>query len=216
MNRRWVGAVLIGVMVLFSLSVWSQLPAEIPTHWNFRGEINGYSGRAFGAFFVPCLALLIWLLLPLLRRLDPRRANYERFEETFFMIVNFIVLFMAVMHTLTLGAALGWPIDMSRAVFGLIGLVFIVLGNFLPRLRSNWWMGVRTPWTLENDRVWRETHRLAGWTFVVGGLMALLSMILPEPVRGPVAFAGLIGAGLLPVVWSYVLWRRYQRPETTT
>ena len=166
-----------------------------------------------GAFMVPMIALGIWLLLPMLRRLDPRRANYERFHETFFVIVNCIVLFMAVVHTLMLGAALGVPIDMTRAMFGLIGLVFIVLGNFLPRLRSNWWMGVRTPWTLENDRVWRETHRLAGWTFVGGGLIALVSMLLPDPVRAPLAFTGLTLGGLLPVVWSYVLWRRYQREE---
>ena len=97
MNRRWVGAALIGAMVLLTVSVWSRLPDQIPTHWNFRGEVDGYSERTFGAFFMPCLALMIWLLLPLLRRLDPRRANYERFEETFFMIVNFIVLFMAVL-----------------------------------------------------------------------------------------------------------------------
>ena len=216
MSRRWVGAALIGLMVLFSVSVWFDLPDRIPTHWNFRWEVDGYSGGAWGAFSAPCVALAIWLLMPLLRRLDPRRANYERFEETFYTIVNLLVLFMAVMHVLTLGSALGWPIDMSRAMFALLGLIFIVLGNFMPRLRSNWWMGVRTPWTLDNDRVWRETHRMAGWTFVGGGVLALVSIILPEPVRWQVASAGVAGAALLPVVWSYVLWRRYQRPETTT
>ena len=215
MSRRWVGGVLVGLMLLLSMAVWSRLPEQIPTHWNFRGQVDGWSGRAVGALLAPAIALAVWLLLPLLRRLDPRKANYERFEETFFVIVNCIVLFMGVMHVLMLGAALGWPIDMTRAVFGLIGVVFIVLGNFLPRLRSNWWMGVRTPWTLENDRVWRETHRFAGWTFVTGGAMALLSMVLPHPIRGPVAFSGLIGAGLLPVVWSYVLWRRYQRESVS-
>jgi uncharacterized membrane protein len=71
-------------------------------------------------------------------------------------------------------------------------------------------MGVRTPWTLENDRVWRETHRLAGWTFVVGGVVAVLATLLPAPLRFPIGFAGLMVGGLLPVVWSYVLWRRYK------
>lgn len=211
MNRRWVGGALVGLMVLLSLAVWSQLPDRIPTHWNLRGEVDGWSGRFTGAFMAPMIGLAVWLLLPALRRLDPRKANYERFRDTFFVIVNCVVLFIAAVHALMLGAALGLPIDMTRAVFGLIGLAFIVLGNFLPRIRSNWWMGVRTPWTLENERVWRETHRLAGWTFVGGGAMALLSMFLPEAIRGPVAFVGLIAAGFLPVVWSYVLWRRYQR-----
>jgi uncharacterized membrane protein len=210
-----VGGAIIVAMVLLSGAVWSELPDRIPTHWNFRGEVDGWSGRLSGAFSVPGIALAVWLLLPLLRRVDPRRANYERFNETFFVIVNSIVLFMAVMHTMMLGAALGLPIDMTRAVLALIGLVFVVLGNFLPRLRSNWWMGVRTPWTLENERVWRETHRLAGWTFVAGGALAVLSAFLPATVRTAVAFTGLISAGLLPVVWSYVLWRRYQREGVT-
>jgi uncharacterized membrane protein len=95
----------------------------------------------------------------------------------------------------------------------MIGLMFIVLGNFLPRLRSNWWMGVRTPWTLESERVWRETHRMAGWTFVAGGAVAVLAVLLPAPLRFPIGFAGLMGGGLLPVIWSYVLWRRYKKAE---
>ena len=213
MRRRWVGAAIIGAMVLVTLIVWHGLPERIPTHWNARGEVNGYSSRPLGAFLVPSIALVIWLLLPLLRKLDPRNANYERFDETFFLIVNFMILFMALMHGLMLGAALGWGVDMSRATLALIGFLFIVLGNFLPRIRSNWWMGVRTPWTLENERVWKETHRLAGWTFVAGGTVSVLSMFLPAPLRFPVGFAALMCGGFVPVVWSYVLWRRYRDDE---
>jgi uncharacterized membrane protein len=210
-----VGALVILGMVGFTLAVWRDLPERIPTHWNFRGEVNGWGSRTFGAFFTPALALALWLGLPLLRRLDPRRKNYERFDATFFTLVNCIVLFMGAMHMLMMGAALGWPVDMGRAVFALIGVVFIVLGNFLPRVRSNWWMGVRTPWTLENERVWRETHRLAGWTFVGAGVIAIFAVLLPASLRGPVAFGALMLGGLAPAVWSYVLWRRYQREGTT-
>jgi uncharacterized membrane protein len=202
-------------MLVFTLAVWRDLPERVPTHWNFRGEVNGWSGRAFGAFFAPTLALLLWLGLPLLRLLDPRRQNYERFDATFFTLVNFIVLFTGAMHVMMMGNALGWPIDMGRAAFALIGVVFIVLGNLLPRVRSNWWMGVRTPWTLESERVWRETHRLAGWTFVGAGVIAIAATLLPAQLRGPVAFGALMVGGLLPAVWSYVLWRRYQRGGTT-
>jgi uncharacterized membrane protein len=215
MSRRWVGAVVVLAMLGFTLAVWRELPERIPTHWDFRGEVNGWSSRTVGAFFAPVLGTLLWLGLPLLRRLDPRRKNYERFDDTFFVLVNCIVVFMGVMHVLMLGSALGWPIDVSRSVFALLGVVFIVLGNFLPRIRSNWWMGVRTPWTLENERVWRETHRMAGWTFVGGGVIAMLAVLLPASLRGPVALGALMAGGLLPAAWSYVLWRRYQREGTT-
>jgi uncharacterized membrane protein len=211
MNRRWIGAVIIGAMLAFTLTVWHGLPDTIPTHWDLNGEVNGRSPRWPGAFVAPGIALAIWLLLPLLRRLDPRRDNYERFDETFFLLLNVIVLFVAVVHTLTLSVALGWDVDVSRAMSAMIGVMFVVMGNFLPRIRSNWWMGVRTPWTLDNERVWRETHRLAGWTFVAGGCLAVLGSFLPAPYRTPVMLTGLIGGGLVPVVASYVFWRREQR-----
>ncbi len=214
MKRRWVGAALIGAMVLFSLAVWSQLPERVPTHWNIRGEVDGYSSRRVGALLLPGIGLLVWLLLPLLRRLDPRRDNYERFEETFHTLINAVIAYLGLIHVLALGAALGWDIDMSRAMVALVGVSFVVIGNFLPRIRSNWWMGIRTPWTLESERVWRETHRLAGWTFVAGGLVAIVAMGLPHGLRFPLAMAGLIGGSLVPVAASYVFWRRHG-PEGT-
>jgi uncharacterized membrane protein len=129
------------------------------------------------------------------------------------MLFNVFVAVLGVFHVLLLGSALGWGIDMTRTVVAVIGVSFVAIGNFLPRIRSNWWMGIRTPWTLENERVWRETHRLAGWTFVAGGVLAICAVLLPRDVRMPVAIAALIGGALLPTAWSYVLWRRYSRED---
>lgn len=171
--------------------------------------MDAWSARWPAAVLIPGVALGLWLLLPLLRRVDPRRAHYERFDETFHVLINVIVAYVGVIHVLMLGAALGWAIDMARTMVAMIGVSFIAIGNFLPRIRSNWWMGIRTPWTLENERVWRETHRLAGWTFVAGGVLAVCAVLLPPDVRMPVAIVALIGGALLPAAWSYVLWRRY-------
>lgn len=201
---------LVGAMVLTTLAFWGALPARIPTHWNFRGEVDGWSPRWPGAFLVPAIALALWLLLPFLRRVDPRRENYERFDETFYILLNVMIAYMAVIHVLTLGSAVGWPVDVARVMMALIGVTFVALGNFLPRVRSNWWMGIRTPWTLESERVWKETHRVAGWTFVAGGSLAILAqLVVPHPWRVAVSFIGLMAGGLIPVVWSFVLWRRY-------
>src|SRR5690606_6630863 len=145
---------------------------------------------------------------PMLRKLDPRRANYERFDETFWLLLNLLLGFFLVMHVLTLGAAIGVVGDVTRWVVALLGLMMVVLGNYLPRVRSNGWMGVRTPWTLENERVWRETHRLAGRTFMVGGLIAMLAALLPPSTRFWVGMGALMAGAMVPVVYSYVLWRR--------
>lgn len=215
MTRRWLAPVVIGGMLLFTAIVYASLPEQVPTHWSVRGEVDGWSSRRWGAVMAPLLALGIWLILPALRRLDPRRRNYDRFDGTFWLVVNVIVLFLGVVHVISLGTALGWDFNGTRVMLASLGLVFIGLGNYLPRLRSNWWMGIRTPWTLESEAVWRATHRLAGYTFVVGGVVALVALLLPEPWAFGVAVTAMAAAGLVPAFYSYVAYRRERRPDAT-
>jgi uncharacterized membrane protein len=208
MGRRELGGVVVGLMFVVPALLWSRLPERIPTHWNLRGEVDGWSDRWPGAFVPAFIALALWVLMPVLRRVDPRREHYERFDSTFWLWVNGMVLFMAVVQAMVLLAALGHAVDVGRVILALLGVLFTVIGNVMPRIRSNWWMGIRTPWTLADERVWRGTHRVAGWSFVAGGLVALLSMVLPLGVRAPVAIGALLLAGFVPAIWSFVLWRR--------
>ncbi|MGH7565276.1 MAG: SdpI family protein, partial [Gemmatimonadota bacterium] len=128
---------------------------------------------------------------------------------------NVIALVMAVLHVLTLGLALGWPIDTDRAVTVTMGLLFVGLGNYLPRLRSNWWMGIRTPWTLDSEAVWRETHRVGGWTFVAAGLVLILAgLFVPAGPRAWVSGIALATGVAIPLVYSYVVYRRTAGPST--
>jgi uncharacterized membrane protein len=212
MSRRWIGPVLIGLMIAFALAVYGRLPEQIPTHFSLSGEPDGWTPRIPGAFLMPLLAAGVYLLLFVLRRIDPRGANYSRFEETWWVFLNVIALLMTALHVLSLGFAIGWPIDMARAVTVTVGLLFVGLGNYMPRLRSNWWMGIRTPWTLESEEVWRETHRVGGWAFVAAGLLVVLAGLLLEP--GPRAWASGIAFGtaiVIPLVYSYVAYRRLRR-----
>ncbi len=212
MSRRWIGPVLIGLMIAFALAVYGRLPEQVPTHFGLSGEPDGWTPRLPGAFLMPLLAAGVYLLLIVLRRIDPRGANYSRFEETWWVFLNVIALLMTALHVLSLGFAIGWPIDMARAVTVTVGLLFVGLGNYMPRLRSNWWMGIRTPWTLESEEVWRETHRVGGWAFVAAGLLVVLAGLLLEP--GPRAWASGIAFGtaiVIPLVYSYVAYRRLRR-----
>ena len=212
MSRRWIGPVLIGLMIAFALAVYGRLPEQVPTHFGLSGEPDGWTPRFPGAFLMPVLAGGVYLLLIVLRRIDPRGANYSRFEETWWVFLNVIALLMTAIHVLSLGFAIGWPIDMARAVTVTVGLLFVGLGNYMPRLRSNWWMGIRTPWTLESEEVWRETHRVGGWAFVAAGLLVVLAGLLLEP--GPRAWASGIAFGtaiVIPLVYSYVAYRRLRR-----
>lgn len=211
MSKRWFGGAVIGAMLLFALVVWSWLPERVPTHWNVQGEPDAWSSRWAGLAIPVGSAAGLWLLAWVIPRIDPRGHNYERFEGTYWFVINLLLLFLAAVMLMTVGASLGWPVRIETAVPVLLGLLFVALGNFLPRVKSNWTMGVRTPWTLESEGVWRRTHRLAGWCFVGAGVLTLLSVALEPEVRVWVLVGGVGAAALVPVVASYVFWRREQR-----
>ncbi len=211
MKSKYLGPVMVGLMVLLTLVVWPWLPDRIPTHWNIWGEVDDWSPKLTGAFIAPAIALALWLLLRWLPRLDPRRENYERFQDTYWLVVNAVIGFFGLIHVGTLVTVLGWPVDVPRLITVGLGLLLVLLGNYLPRVRPNWWMGIRTPWTLESDHVWRGTHRLAGKTFVAAGVIAVVGSLLASSAAFWIVMVAVGIAALVPVVYSYIIWRREQR-----
>ena len=211
MKRRPFAPLLLAAMWAFALVVFPRLPPEIPTHWNLAGEVDGWGPRFPAAFFAPAAATAVWLLTRFQARIDPRRADVERSTPTRRLLAEILVGFMAVLELLTLGIALGWPLDMGEAMWPVLGLLFVALGNYLPRVRPNWFLGVRTPWTPASDAVWRDTDRLAGWAFVAAGVLIAGAMFLPVGVRPFVGVAGLLLAAVVPFVYSFVRWRREGR-----
>ena len=206
--RKLVAPLLILAAIAFSVAVWGRLPERMPVHWGLHGEVNGYGSRAHGAFLLPGIMLGLWLLMQFLPRIDPRRANYAKFADTYDLLVNSLVALFAVMHVALIGAALGWPVSMERVGPALIGLQFIILGNALPRARSNWWFGIRTPWTLSNDRVWARTHRVGGYLLAGAGVVLLVAAALPSAWTFALGVAAAIAAGFGSLVYSYFAWKQ--------
>jgi uncharacterized membrane protein len=209
--RKWYPWVIVAAVVAFSLVVYKRLPERLPTHWNAHGVVNGWSNRAFAVWLVPSIIAVMALILPLLPNIDPRRANFEKFRPTYDLGINAIITMLGVMHVFLLGAGLGWPLSMERIMPLLAGGLFILLGNVLPRARPNWWFGIRTPWTMSNDRVWERTHRLGGYLFVGAGLLLMLFALLPETtaaVTVPIIVAVCVAAAVIPLVYSYFAWKQ--------
>lgn len=208
MRSRWTTAVLAGMWAL-ALVIWLRSPERVPVHWNAHGRIDAWGGPG-AAFLLPAAATGVALLMELLPRLDPRRDNWLRFDGEVRVIINALVLFLAWTEASLLGGwAFGWRLGGGRAPLAGMGVLLMVIGNYLPRIRSNWWMGIRTPWTLTSDRVWRETHRLGGRTFVAAGAVSVLAaVLLPEALGVGVSVAAALAGSLVPVVFSYRAWRR--------
>ncbi|HEU0013581.1 MAG TPA: SdpI family protein [Longimicrobium sp.] len=207
MKNRWLGPAVVAAMWIAAALLYGRLPERIPTHWDAAGRVDGWAGRE-AAFLLPAAAAASLGLMYLLRRIDPRRANVSRFAGEWVLIVNLIVVFLAFVQGATMAYALGVEMDVTAVMMAGGGLLMAVFGNFMPRLRSNWWMGIRTPWTLENERVWRATHRLGGITFVLGGLGMFAAAWLPAPQRTWVMTASVALAAGIPLVYSYVAYRR--------
>ncbi len=208
--RKWLGFAAAALALGFSIWAFPRLPESVATHFNFKGEPDGYSSRMFGAFMIPGIMLALRVIAQVFPRIDPKSPNYERFLGTYWLLINSILWFLAATHIVVLGYALGWPVSVQRVMPVGIGALFIVIGNYLGRVEPNWFMGVRTPWTLSSDKVWRRTNRTAGWLFVVAGCVLMLGVFAPPSMFFPVLMGTIVVVAVIPIVQSYVLWKREQ------
>jgi uncharacterized membrane protein len=188
-------------------AIYRHLPATVPVHWNARGQADGFAPRTWGAFVMPIVMAGTYLLLTAVPHISPRGFGVERFARVYRIFQTAILAFLLLTSVLVSWAGTGAQVPIGRAVYLGIGLLFVVLGNFLGKVTKNFFVGIRTPWTLASDEVWLRTHRLGAKLFVLAGLGLIVCGLLG--VRGawaPLAAAGL--AGGVPAVYSYLLYRR--------
>ena len=208
--RKWIPLVFIAAMLVFSAAVYSRLPDPMVIHWNAAGEPDGYGSRLFGTFLLPAVILFVWGLLLVIPKVDPRRANIEQFRDAYDMLIIAVVGVTCLLQIAILGSALGWPIQVGRLVPIAIGGLFIVLGVLLPRFRSNFFLGIRTPWTLSSETVWARTHRVGGVVMSAVGLLLVIAGIMGTPSWFYVAIGGAMALVVFVLIYSYVAWRAEQ------
>jgi uncharacterized membrane protein len=214
--RKWIPLLIVVAAFLASAIVYRRLPEMIPTHWQgMDAQPNGWSSRLFGAWLTPVLLLGIWALVRVLPAIDPRGANYAKFGGAFEAIIDSLMLFLLGMHIVLLRAGLGYPVQIERIVpFG-VGVLLIVIGNLLPRCRPNWFVGIRTPWTLSSDRVWEKTHRFGGRLFVAAGFLIVIAALLWVQWVHLVLITVVLLATAAVLIYSYLEWKREQAPVST-
>lgn len=204
----------IGVVLLASIgvSIWFDmtLPDRVPVHWNWRGEVDGWGPRWQITWALTGLVFGIVALTAGLPMLGPFRSNFEKFRGTYGTIVLAIsVVFLGLQVVISLAAS-GAGFDIGSAMCVLLGALFAVLGNWLGKVRRNFYVGIRTPWTLANDYVWERTHRLGGKLFVLVGLTCLVAgFTLPAWICFIVMMVGVLGTALISILYSLVCYRRH-------
>ena len=194
--------------VAFGLWVLPRLPERVPVHWNLAGEADRYGAAWENALLMPALAIVLWAVLLVLPLADPLRRNYARFPETLKLFRWLVPLMIVAFHLVVALGSLGAPIDSGRGIGVVLAVVFVVLGNSMGKLKHNWFIGIRTPWTLASEEVWTRTHRLAAPIWVAGGLVQLVGAFVPGTAGEVLLAAPLVVMVLVPVGYSFVLFRK--------
>lgn len=206
-SEVWAVLLVVASIVL-SFYFYAHFPERAVTHWGFSGQPDGWSskaGAAFGTMAVMPGMYLLFLLLPLI---DPKKERYAEFAKVFHLFKNVLLTFFFVIYLVSGLYNIGYPMKIEFWVPWLTGLLMIFIGNYLGKIKRNWFMGIRTPWTLSSENVWNKTHRVGGWTFILYGICIIISPNL-SVTGGTIVF--MIGTAAIifgTIVYSYIVFRQ--------
>ena len=199
---------LIAFAVTFSISVFDRLPEQMASHWNTANQVDGYISRFWGAFLMPIVTAGILALFLVIPNIDPLKANIAQFREYFNAFIALIVLFMVYMHILTMLWNLGFDqFNMGTAMLPALGLLFVFAGIMLRKAKRNFFIGIRTPWTLSSDYVWEKTHQLGATLFIISGILAVLGAFFGKHAIWFILFP-ILGSTLFLLAYSYFLYQQ--------
>ncbi len=203
-----VSALLIIVITLAGLLLWNSFPDQMASHWNEQDQVDGYMSKFWGVFMVPLLMAGLTLLFLAIPHIDPLKKNIADFRGVFNIFIVLFNVFMAFIHALTLAWNLGHTgFRMSIVMLPAMGLLFIFIGILIRKAKRNFFIGIRTPWTLSSDRVWDETHRLGSKLFIAAGVITFIGILFPDQAF-ILLMVSVIAASLISVLYSYLVWRR--------
>jgi uncharacterized membrane protein len=193
---------------VLAAAMYNSLPENVPTHWNERGIVSGYTPKPWGVFILPLTMLGIYLLFLIVPAISPSGFRINRFIGVYWILCTVTLAFFLVITIFALLKAQGNSVPLNRVVSAGVGLLIIVIGNFLGKVTKNFFVGIRTPWTLASDEVWLRTHRLAGWSFVIAGFVVLIA--------GALGYGGswtaiiIIAAAVISIIYSAVIYKRIE------
>ena len=209
MKKKILKYLLMAAPFLMILAVYSKLPAEVPMHWNVHGEIDRYGSRN-ELFLIAGINVFLGVFMSAMAKIDPKQKNYTRFRETYEWMIIWTLGFMTILMGVVLVETMQpGTLNISKVVCAMVGILFVVLGNMMPKVKQNFFTGVKTPWALSSDAVWNKTQRLGGKSLVLGGILIMGSAFLSS---GEAAVFMIILVAVLvtiaPMVMSYIWYKK--------
>ncbi len=180
MNKKILVSLIVVLCFVVGFYSYFLMPEQMASHWNFKGEADGYTSREFGVFFFPFLISLIALLLFFVPKIDPLKKNIEKFKDDYEMFIVWFTVFFFYLYVLTLLWNMGIAFNMNMVLMPGFGLFFYFIGNLIEKAKRNFFIGIRTPWTLSSDKVWDKTHQLGGKLYKTIGILAFISIFFSD------------------------------------
>lgn len=213
MKKNLSNIILLGIMALSIIGtaiLYDKLPAQVPSHWNIHGEVDDYQSRVF-VYFTALLPILLYGLMRFLPKIDPKRESYEKHKKAYDVFILVLTIFLVSVHWMTLSYALGNEINVGSFMNLGMGIMFMVLGNYMSQIRHNYLFGIKTPWTLASESVWKKTHRAGGYVFFIIGLLFILSGFVDSELSYYLVIGSVIASTLGLTIYSYFLYKREKR-----
>ena len=211
MKKTAIAAIAIIILsFIIGIYLYPQMPERMASHWNSQGEVDGFMPKFWGLFLFPIIMSALMLLFLAIPKIDPLKKNIKKFRKYYDIFILLFIIFFTYIYILTLIWNIGYRYDMTMVIIPALAILFYYLGILNENAKRNWFIGLRTPWTLSSEKVWNKTHKLAGKLFKLAAIIALLGLFIQKYavwlIIGPIlAFA------LYLVVYSYIEYQKEKR-----
>lgn len=207
MKKDWILIVIVLISFITTIFVYNDLPEEIPQQWGIDGEVNSYWGKE-AVFFTALLPLILYLLMKFLPKIDPKKESYEKHKKAYNMTIFTVIIFLIVIHWISIYVSLGHDMNIQLLVNLWVGILFIIIGNYMGQIRHNYFFGIRNPWTLASEEVWKKTHRASRYVFVVLGILFIISGFITGEIAIWLTIGGALVLVFFTTVYSYLVFRK--------
>lgn len=195
--------------MLVGILLWNRLPEQMPVHWNSAGEIDGWESKTFAVFGLTGFIFICQWICILASSADPKNKNQG--SKPINLVLWICPVTSVLVNAFIYAASMGIDLRIEQIMPVIVGLMFVLVGNYLPKCKQNYTIGIKIPWTLNNEENWNQTHRMAGRLWVFGGVLLMLSVFLPNEFMVAVMLIVLVVMAAVPMIYSYWYYKKHDK-----